>query len=878
MMHGWIRTFSIIVTLLVVSVLAPSLHVYANNVTNLQLPFGVFLKEGAAFAAASALVAAAAFWLTPGPWRRRAGLTLLYVSCCSWFMTNFVLYDYGFLDGDTPDWSGGDLIGFGELAGAFLLGLLFVRFRRQAWKNAVFISCLLILSSLVYLPVLLSEIDRAPAKNYAFTKQGIYTLSRQQNVLVFVLDTLQTDVVNEILAEDEKWAADLSGFTLFRNGVSAFPKTYASVPALLTGQAFDNSQPMSEYMGQSFRQKSLPAQLKSAGFDARLWTFVPQTLLADPLVADNVQLNELEGSGPDPWVTDRQLIADMTLFRIAPHFLKSWVYNDGLFRAGGIPWRGLMPIIGDSTETGHPQECSLPEDQRRYSKQLRTFDTNFLDEFLACTNASLERPAFRFYHLNAGHHPFRFDRSYAYVGTREVNRQSYRDQVEGILTAMVTLFGRLRSLGIYENSTVLVLSDHGYGEGRVGINDSLAGLPPGTGQSSGDVPGNHVWGALAAVLVKPANATGELRISDAPVQLTDIPATVMDILGMHSEGGGMSMYKVEENQQRKRVHRFYRYAGWNIDYILPMIEYEVDGFSWRMESWRRSGRDFEAEVQASHQGFLLNLATEKTRLQGGWSSPAADSRTIEDDHALADLSTDLQGPMILRLLHAPFKAAGEEQRTLSLHAGERSLGSFRLASEDGQFEKARVLSDEDLAMLRHELFGLRLDKPAPWLQLRQIRLEPLDRFSYRLGETLRFSARGTGKRFQTFGWHQPASEGVPSLGRSSGVVLSTGLAIDSRWTLELALEPYVYEGWPQQNMRVFANDVALGELSFDQRREYRVNLPLDRLAGLDSRWLDIRFEFDTPVRPAWINPRWENRLRAIILKEIRVSDSPAQRP
>ena len=96
---------------------------------------------------------------------------------------------------------------------------------------------------------------------------------------------------------------------------------------------------------------------------------------------------------------------------------------------------------------------------------------------------------------------------------------------------------RLKALDVYGNSLIVIYGYHGGGvpfemrtaDGRVTTStDSL----------------RWVWGnPLPLVLIKPPVASGWVRISDLAVALTDIPATIADLLG---EGGhpfpGQSMF------------------------------------------------------------------------------------------------------------------------------------------------------------------------------------------------------------------------------------------------------------------------------------------------------------------------------------------------
>ena len=58
--------------------------------------------------------------------------------------------------------------------------------------------------------------------------------------------------------------------------------------------------------------------------------------------------------------------------------------------------------------------------------------------------------------------------------------------------------------------------------------------------------------AMALLLVKPPNRRGPLRVSSAPTAITDIPATIADLLGVKHSLPGMPALKLAEDQPRPR--------------------------------------------------------------------------------------------------------------------------------------------------------------------------------------------------------------------------------------------------------------------------------------------------------------------------------------
>ncbi|MCH8257755.1 MAG: hypothetical protein IIA75_07655, partial [Proteobacteria bacterium] len=357
-------------------VLLPFLHVYANNVTNVQLPMSEFVSDLFWLSFLCFISVCALLRLLPAKFQSYAIIFLGILNVTLWLQINFFIGHYGYLDGGEPGWESNFMLGVIQLISFAFIILLFIKFRKLVIDNFIFGAAILVISSLVYVPQLLEAANKPKHKKYTFTKKGIYEFSSERNVIIFVIDSLQADVVNEIFHETPTLTESFSGFTFFRNSLSSFPKTYASIPALLSGRPFDNTQTLSDYLESAYIFESLPAYLKKEDFDVRHWSSSPQSLLAHPFVSDNIVNNKGQAISTIS-IEDKELITNMVLFRLAPHFLKPWIYNHGEFRIN----LGELGLTLDNKQ----HICHLRNAERDYSRGFKSFDTVFLDEFELCS-------------------------------------------------------------------------------------------------------------------------------------------------------------------------------------------------------------------------------------------------------------------------------------------------------------------------------------------------------------------------------------------------------------------------------------------------------------------------------------------------------------
>jgi hypothetical protein len=120
-----------------------------------------------------------------------------------------------------------------------------------------------------------------------------------------------------------------SGFIYFEDHLGAFPTTMVSVPAMLTGRVYRNQEPLQKYVREDFRNGSLFKTLRSGGYRVDSITEMP----FDRESATNFF------PVPRPYVayeTYTQFaawqLADLSLFRHAPHALRPWIFNNQAWR------------------------------------------------------------------------------------------------------------------------------------------------------------------------------------------------------------------------------------------------------------------------------------------------------------------------------------------------------------------------------------------------------------------------------------------------------------------------------------------------------------------------------------------------------------------
>jgi hypothetical protein len=174
---------------------------------------------------------------------------LLTLAILFWLQGNLLAIRYGVINGQQILWEKYQIrVIVNGLLWLILLGASVKT--RHFWSKSIpaIALTLLIMQSVNFL----NQYFSLP-KPYSFTTHttdltNLGTLSAKQNVILVILDTFQSDVFDDILKTDPQIVTKLKGFTFYPNTLGGFPTTYASVPLMLTGESYQNQEPIQDFI------------------------------------------------------------------------------------------------------------------------------------------------------------------------------------------------------------------------------------------------------------------------------------------------------------------------------------------------------------------------------------------------------------------------------------------------------------------------------------------------------------------------------------------------------------------------------------------------------------------------------------------------------
>lgn len=540
------RLLSVLPATILVAVqfmLAPGLAILIGNRVEFEYGPGAVLPTliGLALVVVAILTAIGA--VLPDTARSRYTALLFGLGVLGWVQAAFLGGGYGQLTGAPIDWSLFTMRGWLDLAFWFIALAACCRYHAALGRRTGFLAPLLTVVILAAVIVTGMTTTDESASGDTVDPASLAKFSRTRNVLHILLDGFQTGTFLEVV-EDEGLADDLAGFTVFTENAGVAAYTAMSVPAIFSGRIYDGRETPAEYHHRKLREGGFHHRLHDVGFAVHLIPKVPMVGEGYTMYAETPHTYGLDRASG---VRQQALfMLDLGMFRSSPHFLRRVIYNGGNWRLGRL---------GRETKKG-----------------LNTHQRAFFAAFTDRLEVVYDQPAYHFIHLMPPHDPFVTLPDGTDAGRiLETNHENYRTEARETLTLFLELLQRLRDEGIYDDTLIVLHADHGMGE---------------FGKRPGDTRKLKLPRSAALLAVKPLGGSGPLAYSNAPTCVADIPATILDGLGLDHGFPGTSVFALGEEEPRSRIFNQYTLGTKSRGVIT---RYRLDGSLYDPAAWRELG-------------------------------------------------------------------------------------------------------------------------------------------------------------------------------------------------------------------------------------------------------------------------------------------------
>jgi len=473
----------------------------------------------------------------------RAALLFLFITfICSYVQGNYLIKYLPVIDGSTIDWS---KYTQGRVESVILwvlvvTAVILLARKLQEKQMEMLIQVVSVCMALMFIVTLstlcVTNQGLESKTNICVTTDGQFTMSSDQNFVILLLDATDGQAFSDVVVGNPEYESVFDDFTYYDNTTSVYPHTTYNVPFILSGMWFENKTDYLTYFENVLTNSPVFQELEERGFSVALYE--PDINIDENTKYrfENVGLFTKKVSSYTTFARWQVLLTGM---KYAPFDLKRFSFvNPNAFRQ-------LRVVEGDSEIF----DCG----NRDFYEQL-------LEEGITYR----EDKSFKFIHLWGAHPPFELDRDMNYLA----EGGTYTQSLEGCVTLVDTYLEKLREGGVYDNSIIIIMADHGASE----YFDTV------------------YYQQHPILLIKGINERHKFQIDDRAVSFTDLPGAYEKLLD-ELTGGGQTVF---DDLPQIRDRRFLYY---DIKDDGHMVEYEQTGRAGDMSTMIPTGKEFNRQSE-----------------------------------------------------------------------------------------------------------------------------------------------------------------------------------------------------------------------------------------------------------------------------------------
>jgi hypothetical protein len=374
---------------------------------------------------------------------------------------------------------------------------------------------------------------------YYLSYSETFNISKNENIVVFMMDNNDIRYTKELFDNNSDLKAKYDGFTLYTQNTSEYTRTFLTLPKFLTGYTYDDiNVSLPDFKDKIWEQENMIDKLKAKGYI----TYLSMSQLSsynstEQLIgsADNIKISSK---------SDRDIlyknILKYTLYITAERYLPY------LFKS--IPAKKVGVDFSNEFVEWH-----LDNDNTDYGMTEQSDEKYFYQFNKHGLSAVYDEPVFSFQHLCCSHD----------------DNFSGRDNTKKCYETVADYIGQLKSLGVYDNTTIIIIADHP--EFRE------------TKCEEGDIFDKPY---LVTLMLKPKNSEGAFQINDtAELSNAYFNSTIYELVGLPEEKTGHSYFDVINNNiSEKRYLQRVEWVGFNPVRFLG--KYEIKGDANNFDNWK----------------------------------------------------------------------------------------------------------------------------------------------------------------------------------------------------------------------------------------------------------------------------------------------------
>ena len=381
-----------------------------------------------------------------------------------------------------------------------------------------------------------------------------FTLSRTgKNVVVIMLDRCISGFVPYIFEENPAVAEQFRGFTYYPNTLSFGRNTNVATPSLFAGYEYRPFELDKRDTGLPEKQnealKVLPVLFMENGYDVTVcdppyagYLWIPDLSIFDDYpsirryITHGAFVDNSEIFRKKDRIISRNLFC-YSVFRSAPVLLQTVLYNEGRYNeAEALNTSEESSIIfteeSEFRSTGIADEFMKAYTALQHLPAMTKTDGSAQNTFMILSNTAthdvtmLQEPAFVPQKIvdNTEYeaaHKIRTAVSGRPLELKTAEQMEHYQSDTAALMQLAQWFRFLRENGLWENTRILVVSDHGY---EMGLNHILTGSSEGANALD---PYDGVMAYNALMMIKDFGNGNEFTVDNSFMTIADMPSEAM---------------------------------------------------------------------------------------------------------------------------------------------------------------------------------------------------------------------------------------------------------------------------------------------------------------------------------------------------------------
>ena len=468
---------------------------------------------------------------------------------CTYIQGNYLAGNLPFLDGGAVDWTVYD----GQRVYTIVLWVVVILVTALLlWKKNIAFTiklfsglsgAVLAILTVTCLITGISNNGLMDKGDLTVTGEKFMSMSKEgQNYVILLLDSVNGKEMGELLETEPEVREGLKDFTYYDNTMVGYPMTFHSIYYLLSGDWYESDELIKDYQTNVLLHAPIFDELEKRNYSMEFYSLV------------------------FPYPDDDGFYRFDNLKRAQGTFASYWKFIKLELRLVGLKY---APYDLKRFCLALPSEFDDLKVVKEIDADLFTYENRFFIQRLKNEIEYIPGNNFKFIHMDGAHPPYMYNKN-----LEELDEETdYYEAVQVAAAMAVAYVEKLKEAGVYDNTAIIILSDHGFN----------------CSPYEGNLPFNPEDRQQGVLFIKGFGEQHEaLQINNAPIAHGDLQGAYMKLLDGYR---GDEIFPFKEGEERER-----RFLWHSFDNNLRLVEYMQTGQAGDMDTLIETGRVYEWPV------------------------------------------------------------------------------------------------------------------------------------------------------------------------------------------------------------------------------------------------------------------------------------------